>query len=434
MKAKLIAAAAAVLLLSACAFTSAPAETSAPETTLSETSAASSSSPATTERTADYTTAAPTDTLPPETVPPSSEPADTSESLPPPSETAAPETTERTSQATTAAHTTSNQTTPATSAQTTPPVTTAQTTLPVTTSGATTTQPPTSAETTSSQPSPPTAGDPARIVGPAEDVLTGKASYVAEGKAEIDYSCISKGYVMIRYLGEGTPGLKITILTPNSKTYQYGLPSDGRFGIYPLTEGSGSYRINVYRNISGNTYGKLMSKTFEVSPESEFAPFLHANQFVNYSVAGYVPILAQEITSNKKTQLEKLSAVYDFVVGYLSYDYDKAKTVQSGYVPDIEQIYRLKKGICFDYASMMTAMLRSVGIPARLEIGNVTLSKGTVYHAWISTYIDGMGWLHGVIQFDGTDWTMIDPTFASTSSAKENYIPKTANYTAIYCY
>ena len=48
-----------------------------------------------------------------------------------------------------------------------------------------------------------------------------------------------------------------------------------------------------------------------------------------------------------------------------------------------------EKGICFDYAALMTAMLRSQGIPTKLEIGY----SGEVYHAWISTYIDEIGWV-----------------------------------------
>ncbi len=35
----------------------------------------------------------------------------------------------------------------------------------------------------------------------------------------------------------------------------------------------------------------------------------------------------------------------------------------------------------------MTAMLRSQGIPTKLEIGY----SGEAYHAWISTWIDGVG-------------------------------------------
>ena len=60
-------------------------------------------------------------------------------------------------------------------------------------------------------------------------------------------------------------------------------------------------------------------------------------------------------------------------------------------------------------------MLRSQGIPTRLEVGYA----GTVYHAWISTYIKDVGWINGIIQFNGSGWTLIDPTTASVKEKKE---------------
>lgn len=62
----------------------------------------------------------------------------------------------------------------------------------------------------------------------------------------------------------------------------------------------------------------------------------------------------------------------------------------------------------------MTAMLRSQGIPTKLEIGY----SGEAYHAWISTWIDEIGWVDNVIEFDGTSWTLMDPTLAANNSAK----------------
>ena len=41
-----------------------------------------------------------------------------------------------------------------------------------------------------------------------------------------------------------------------------------------------------------------------------------------------------------------------------------------------------KSGICFDYAALMTGMLRSQGVPCKLVVGYA----GTVYHAWISVW------------------------------------------------
>ena len=61
---------------------------------------------------------------------------------------------------------------------------------------------------------------------------------------------------------------------------------------------------------------------------------------------------------------------------------------------------------------------------------------GTAYHAWISTYITDIGWVNGMIQFDGKDWSLMDPTFASTTSEKElkSFLNDSSNYRLKYIY
>ena len=102
-------------------------------------------------------------------------------------------------------------------------------------------------------------------------------------------------------------------------------------------------------------------------------------------------------------------------------------------VPDLDQILEIKKGICFDYAAMMTAMLRSQEVPCKLVVGYA----GVAYHAWISVYKEKDGWIDNVIYFDGTTWKRMDPTFASSANKSEaimKYIGDGSNYTEKYIY
>ena len=78
-------------------------------------------------------------------------------------------------------------------------------------------------------------------------------------------------------------------------------------------------------------------------------------------------------------------------------------------------------------------MLRSQDIPAKLVVGYT----GDAYHAWVNVYIDGVGWIDNYIYFDGTNWSLADPTFASTggqSDSIKQYIGDGANYQQKYCY
>ena len=68
--------------------------------------------------------------------------------------------------------------------------------------------------------------------------------------------------------------------------------------------------------------------------------------------------------------------------------------------------------LAFDYASLMTRLLRSQHIPTKLEVGY----SGEAYHAWISVYLDEVGWVDNIIEFDGKDWSLMDPTLASNSA------------------
>ena len=143
--------------------------------------------------------------------------------------------------------------------------------------------------------------------------------------------------------------------------------------------------------------------------------------------------IARELTEGKTEPLEKVQAVYDFVVKNITYDHELAATVQSGYLPVLDTVLAKRSGICFDYASLMTGMLRSQGIPSKLVVGYA----GTAYHAWISVWSEETGWVDGAIYFDGVSWQRMDPTFASSgrqSAAIMKYIGDGSNYTTKYLY
>ena len=76
------------------------------------------------------------------------------------------------------------------------------------------------------------------------------------------------------------------------------------------------------------------------------------------------------------------------MVAAILYDFVRATTVQTGYLPVVDEVLSQGKGICFDYAALTACMLRTQGIPTRLEIGYAD----TVYHAWNTVLIDGQ-WL-----------------------------------------
>jgi transglutaminase-like putative cysteine protease len=126
--------------------------------------------------------------------------------------------------------------------------------------------------------------------------------------------------------------------------------------------------------------------------------------------------LAQSVTANHDTPLDKAIAVENFLRGY------KYNQQIDAPPPDVDAVeYFLltsKEGYCDYYASAMVTMLRSVGVPARFVVGytpgdyiqppeelmHMTTGIGTYRvlernaHAWPEVYFPQYGW----IQFEPT--------------------------------
>lgn len=250
-------------------------------------------------------------------------------------------------------------------------------------------------------------------------------------KAIIDYSNTADGYVMMKFTANTDKRLKVRVKGPVT-TYTYNLAKNV-WETFPLTDGNGQYQFTVYENVTATKYSTVLTVDHSVKLSDEFAPFLRPNQYVNYGEASQAVAKSKELTQNIKDPLKKVAAIYDFVVKNLTYDRQKAATVQSGYIPVLDTVLSTKKGICFDYAALMTGMLRSQGIPCKMVFGYA----GTAYHAWISVWTKDTGWVDGAIFFDGTSWQRMDPTFASTggqSAAIMKYIGDGTNYKTKYLY
>lgn len=255
----------------------------------------------------------------------------------------------------------------------------------------------------------------------------------SNSSASIDASNLSEGYILVKYTGGKNVKIKVQITKQGGETYTYNLNNTGATETFPLTEGNGQYTVKVFENTSGTKYAQAYSTTLNLKLRNDFLPFLYPNQYVNYSDSSKVVAKAAELTAGKSSDLEKLSAIYYYVTDNFVYDYNLANTVQSGYLPDVDKVLASQKGICFDYAAVMAAMLRSQNIPCKLVVGYA----GTIYHAWINVYIEGVGWVDKVIYFDGTTWTLMDPTFVSNgkhSDAILKYVTTDTNYSEKYAY
>lgn len=248
--------------------------------------------------------------------------------------------------------------------------------------------------------------------------------------ASIDVSDSDDGYICILYNGD-SENAKAQLVYPNDEKYVYNLVK-GSENIFPLSAGDGIYEISVLENIENSTYAVILSQDIDVKLKNEFTPFLYPNQYVQFKKGDPVSSLGIELSNESSDDIGYLTNVYHYVIENIAYDTDFAAEVTTIYIPDLSKTLETKKGICFDYASLMAALLRSQGIPTKLVFGY----SGTVYHAWISVYTEQTGWLDNVIEFDGNTWSLLDPTLAANNreSFTRDYISNGENYTEKYIY
>ncbi len=251
-----------------------------------------------------------------------------------------------------------------------------------------------------------------------------------DGSIILDVSHTGNGYLMIKDTGDKKVQIQIT--NPDGEMYPYPLKDGGVFEAFPLTGGNGNYTVKVLENISGDEYAVGLSQSVPVELSDEFQPFLYPNQYTEYSADSETVKFGEQLAGSAGSDLEYVQEVYNYVIQNITYDTAFAENTPVNYIPDPDQTLRSKKGICFDYASLMTALLRSQGVPTKL----VTGYSGKAYHAWISVYLREQGWVDQIIYFDGKDWTLMDPTLGASNDAEavKKYVGDGSNYTVKYVY
>ena len=246
----------------------------------------------------------------------------------------------------------------------------------------------------------------------------------------MDISHTEDGYVMISYDG-GADRVQVQITNPDGSRNPYPLEK-GDYRALPLTGGNGTYLIEVLAHVSGGMYSTALSKQVSVQLADEFSPFLYPNQYCLYDRDSKVVAQARKLSKRSSDDEEFITRVFKYVTKNIEYDNEFAKAIPVNYLPNPDETMKKKKGICLDYASLMTAMLRSQGMPTKLEVGYA----GEEYHAWISVYVEGKGWIDHVIELSGDTWTLVDPTLAAGNDRHEaaEYMEEDENYTVKYNY
>ncbi len=150
-----------------------------------------------------------------------------------------------------------------------------------------------------------------------------------------------------------------------------------------------NYKIKRYE-FSNKSNGSPQHRS-NISQKEDRSNYLKANRLVTLSPR--VREIADNITKDKTTTIEKASAIYDYVFENISYD----KSVAGYGQGDTERVCTLKTGNCTDFHSLFISLARASQIPAKFVIGipipEEKQGELSHYHCLAEFYDKKLGWI-----------------------------------------
>lgn len=125
----------------------------------------------------------------------------------------------------------------------------------------------------------------------------------------------------------------------------------------------------------------------------QFATFLNPDKLV--LVDDEIRAMAREVTGERETTLSKARAIYEYVLGQMTYDKNHAGWGKGS----TRHACEVGKGNCTDFHALFNSLCRASGIASGFEIGlylpyerNSTEPLGG-YHCWAFFLVPGKSWV-----------------------------------------
>lgn len=236
------------------------------------------------------------------------------------------------------------------------------------------------------------------------------------GLASIRVSGADPGAMTVEWRGSGDPDVRVQVALDGGGGAPYTYKIDGPTRV-TFTEGGGTYRVTVLQHVEGIRFRVACRAAVEVGDAGSGA-FTGPTAMVRYGPDSELAVKAARLCEGSRTGTDGIRAVYRFVTGHMSYDAGKARAIAAGEwtggsVPDPDEAYASGKGVCYDIAGLMAAMLRSQGVPCKLVYGHVD----GMYHAWCMVLPDRDGTAGGMALKAG-EWSLLDPTLGLSSNER----------------
>lgn len=131
----------------------------------------------------------------------------------------------------------------------------------------------------------------------------------------------------------------------------------------------------------------------ELSKMCGIFPYMDFMHIEKFAADEEIQKLLANIVDTSKSPLVNATVLSEYV--YNNFEYKKGVT---GIETKVDEILKLKAGVCQDFAHVLLVMLHMIGIPARYVSGYICpkgheLRGEGATHAWVEAYIPFFGWL-----------------------------------------
>ena len=179
-----------------------------------------------------------------------------------------------------------------------------------------------------------------------------------------------------------------------------------------------------------NTIEQQWAELNKLRLQSNLIDFLRQETFASLAE---VKTVVSAIEAKKHSPLSSAIQLCDFV--FKKFTYKKGiTTVES----TLDEVWKLKSGVCQDFAHILLVMLRLIDVPARYVSGYICPNKSGMRgegatHAWVEAYIPFYGWIgidptNNCIVNDNHVRLAVGKSFSDCSPVKGTY-RGTSNHT-----
>lgn len=154
------------------------------------------------------------------------------------------------------------------------------------------------------------------------------------------------------------------------------------------------------------------SQAIKGQGQNEYAAILQYNPRIPKAETYSAVSIARYIQLNYKTDKDRLSAIYSWVISNISYDKDSMYHINWSLYPEekIAATLRRRRGVCENYAALFTDIALKSGIRS-FVVNGYTKQSGSVNsagHSWCAVSLEN-------------EWYLCDPTWDAGSSGKVLY-------------